>query len=131
MDKVPNSTAGHDTPELEIYGMEGVPKGDLERHQQGLPLVPHKRPKFLESGGLLPLLAAQKASSGAISITGQSTFFDDASVGVIANATPYVISSGTHSILYSKFFHVRSSTSISSAVLQRLLWCSVSSTINQ
>lgn len=97
MDKVPNSTAGHDTPELEIYGMEGVPKGDLERHQQGLPLVPHKRPKFLESGGLLPLLAAQKASSGAISITGQSTFFDDASVGVIANATPYVISSGTHS----------------------------------
>lgn len=97
MEKVPNSITGHDTPEMEIYGMEGVPRGDIERHQQGLPPVPYKRPKFLESGGLLPLLAAQKASSGAISITGQSTFFDDENVGVLANATPYVISNATPS----------------------------------
>ena len=60
MQKVPNSIAGHDTPEVEIYGMEGVPKADLERHQQGLPPVPCKRPKFLESGGLLPLLCRPK-----------------------------------------------------------------------
>lgn len=76
MERIPNCIPGHDTPEVEIYGMEGIPPGDLERHQKGLPSVPFKRPKFLESGGLLPLLAAQKASAGAISITGKSDLFD-------------------------------------------------------
>lgn len=52
---------GHDTPELEIFGMEGVPPEDLARHQRGESIVPFKRLKVSE-GGLLPLLAAQKAS---------------------------------------------------------------------
>lgn len=74
-ERIPNAIPGHDTPELEIYGMEGVPRVDLERHRAGLPPQPFKRPKFLESGGLLPLLAAQKASFGAISITSNDSAF--------------------------------------------------------
>lgn len=41
--------------------MEGVPSEDLARHQRGEPIVSFKRLKVSE-GGLLPLLAAQKAS---------------------------------------------------------------------
>lgn len=41
--------------------MGGVPPEDLARHQRGEPVVPFKRLKVSE-GGLLPLLAAQKAS---------------------------------------------------------------------
>lgn len=41
--------------------MEGVPADDLQRHREALPPVPYKRIKVSE-GGLLPLLAAQKAS---------------------------------------------------------------------
>lgn len=41
--------------------MEGVPPEDLARHYDGLPVVPFKRLKISE-GGLLPLLAAQKAN---------------------------------------------------------------------
>lgn len=73
---IPNCIPGHDTPELEIYGMDGIPEVDLERHRKGLPPVPYKRQKLLAEspGSILPLLAAQKASAGAISITGRSTF---------------------------------------------------------
>ena len=59
--RVPNSLEGHDTPEVEIFGMAGVPVEDLQRHYSGQPVVPYKRIKVSE-GGLLPLLAAQKAS---------------------------------------------------------------------
>lgn len=59
--QVPNAVEGHDTPEVEIFGMEGVPADDLQRHRNGLCLVPYKRIRVSE-GGLLPLLAAQKAS---------------------------------------------------------------------
>lgn len=52
---------GHDTPEVEIFGMAGVPVEDLQRHYSGQPVAPYKRIKVSE-GGLLPLLAAQKAS---------------------------------------------------------------------
>lgn len=92
MERVPNAIAGHDTPEVEVYGMEGIPTGDLERHRQGLPPQPFKRPKFLESGGLLPLLAAQKASAGAISITGRSELFDETSP-TLANTAITALSS--------------------------------------
>lgn len=60
-DRVPNAIPEHDTPEVEIFGMEGVPPDDLARHYDGLPVVPYKRLKISE-GGLLPLLAAQKAN---------------------------------------------------------------------
>lgn len=92
MERVPNAIAGHDTPEVEVYGMEGIPAGDLDRHRQGLPPQPFKRPRFLESGGLLPLLAAQKASAGAISITGKSELFDETSP-TLANTAITALSS--------------------------------------
>lgn len=60
-DRVPNAVQGHDSPEVEIFGMEGIPPEDWQRHCAGLPIVAHKRLKVSE-GGLLPLLAAQKAS---------------------------------------------------------------------
>ena len=89
IEKVPGAIPGHDTPELEIFGMEGIPEGDLERHEKGLPPQPYKRPKFLESGGLLPLLAAQKASSGAISVSG-GPLFDAEQAAMLANSTPWM-----------------------------------------
>jgi hypothetical protein len=61
--KIPNALEGHDTPEIEIYGMDGVPEDDLRRHREGLPMVPYKRSRLMEPGaGMLPLLAAQKAA---------------------------------------------------------------------
>lgn len=41
--------------------MQGVPSEDLQRHRNGLPMIAYKRIKVSE-GGLLPLLAAQKAT---------------------------------------------------------------------
>lgn len=58
---MPNAIEGHDTPEVEIFGMQGIPADDLRRHREGLPLVPYKKMK-LAQGGLLPLLAAQKGT---------------------------------------------------------------------
>lgn len=61
--KVPNAIEGRDTPELEIYGMMGVPLEDLQKHREGLPIGPFKRNRLTEPGaGMLPLLAAQKAA---------------------------------------------------------------------
>lgn len=63
MVKIPNALDGHDTPEIEIYGMDGVPEEDLKRHREGLGMVPFKRSRLMEPGaGMLPLLAAQKAA---------------------------------------------------------------------
>jgi len=62
IDTVPNSVPGHDTPEIEIFGMQGVPPEDLQRHFDGLPPVPYKRSK-LGDAGLVSLLAAQKAAT--------------------------------------------------------------------
>ncbi|TEB16905.1 DNA-binding transcription factor [Perkinsus sp. BL_2016] len=47
MEKVPNSVDGHDSPELEIYGMDGIPREDLQRHQDGLPIIPYTRGKLI------------------------------------------------------------------------------------
>ncbi|PJF18552.1 hypothetical protein PSACC_01630 [Paramicrosporidium saccamoebae] len=58
---VPNAVEGHDTPEVEIFGMEGVPPEDLHRHRTKQPMVAYKRIRVTD-GGLLPLLAAQKSS---------------------------------------------------------------------
>lgn len=41
--RVPNAIPGHDTPELEIFGMEGVPPEDLQRHWDDLPIVEYKK----------------------------------------------------------------------------------------
>jgi len=61
--KIPNALEGHDTPEVEIYGMEGVPQEDLERHRRGDPIQAFKRSRLAEPGaGMIPLLAAQKAA---------------------------------------------------------------------
>lgn len=61
--KIPNALEGHDTPEVEIYGMEGIPAEDLERRRRGESFVAYKRSKLTEPGaGMLPLLAAQKAA---------------------------------------------------------------------
>lgn len=50
-------------PEVEIYGMAGVPAEDLQKHREGLPVGPYKRNRLTEPGaGMLPLLAAQKAA---------------------------------------------------------------------
>ena len=59
--RVPFAVEGHDSPEPEIFGMQGVPLEDLQRHYEGLPLVPFKKMRVSE-GSLLPLLAAQKAA---------------------------------------------------------------------
>jgi hypothetical protein len=62
IDTVPNSVPGHDTPEIDIFGMQGIPPEDLQRHFDGLPPVPYKRSK-LGDAGLVSLLAAQKAAT--------------------------------------------------------------------
>jgi hypothetical protein len=65
---VPNAIDGHDSPELEIFGMDGVPAGDLQRHQSGLPPAPYNPRSRLvvgDAGSLLPLLAAQKVQVAA------------------------------------------------------------------
>lgn len=59
---VPNSISGHDSPEIEIFGMQGVPPEDIQRHYDGLPIVPYKKSKLGEAG-LVSLLAAQKAAT--------------------------------------------------------------------
>lgn len=41
--RVPNALPGHDTPELEIFGMEGVPPEDLQRHWDDLPIVEYTK----------------------------------------------------------------------------------------
>lgn len=61
IDTVPNSVHGHDTPEIEIFGMQGVPPEDLQRHYDGQPIVPYKKSR-LGDAGLVSLLAAQKAA---------------------------------------------------------------------
>lgn len=54
---------GHDSPEVEIYGMDGVPQEDVQRHYDGLPLVPYTKGKLIiGDSSILPILAAQKAS---------------------------------------------------------------------
>ena len=78
--RVPNSVDGHDSPELEIYGMDGIPREDLQRHQDGLPIIPYTRGKLIiGDSSILPILAAQKASVAAflaesknITVTGDS-----------------------------------------------------------
>ena len=61
--RVPNAVDGHDSPELEIYGMDGVPSEDLQRHYDGLPLLPNTKSKLIiGDSSILPILAAQKAS---------------------------------------------------------------------
>ena len=62
IDSVPNAVKGHDTPEIEIFGMQGVPPEDLQRHFDGLPIVPYKKSRLGEAG-LVSLLAAQKAAT--------------------------------------------------------------------
>ncbi len=64
--RVPNAVDGHDSPELEIYGMDGIPPEDLHRHQDGLPIVPYTKGKLIiGDSSILPILAAQKASVAA------------------------------------------------------------------
>lgn len=61
IDTVPNSIHGHDTPEIEVFGMQGVPPEDLQRHYDGLPIVPYKKSRMGDAG-LVSMLAAQKAA---------------------------------------------------------------------
>lgn len=64
--RVPNAVDGHDSPELEIYCMDGVPEEDLQRHFDGLPIVPYTKSKMIiGDASILPILAAQKASVAA------------------------------------------------------------------
>lgn len=64
--RVPNAVDGHDSPELEIYGMDGIPLEDLQRHLDGLPIVPYIKSKLIiGDSSILPILAAQKASVAA------------------------------------------------------------------
>lgn len=54
---------GHDSPELEIYGMDGIPMEDLQRYYDGLPIIPYTKSKLIiGDSSILPILAAQKAS---------------------------------------------------------------------
>lgn len=54
---------GHDSPEVEIYGMDGVPQEDVQRHYDGLPPIPYTKGKLIiGDSSILPILAAQKAS---------------------------------------------------------------------
>ena len=63
---MPNAVDGHDSPELEIYGMDGVPAEDVQRHYDGLPIVPYTKSKLIiGDASILPILAAQKASVAA------------------------------------------------------------------
>lgn len=66
MCRVPNSVDGHDTPELEIFGSDGVPREDLQRHLDNLPPVPYTRSRLIiGDSSILPILAAQKVSVAA------------------------------------------------------------------
>jgi hypothetical protein len=61
--RVPNAVEGHETPELEIFGIDGIPQDDMQRHIDGLPIVPYNKTKMiLGDSSILPLLAAQKVS---------------------------------------------------------------------
>lgn len=61
--RVPNAVDGHDSPEVEIYGMDGVPQEDIQRHYDGLPIIPYTKGKLIiGDSSILPILAAQKAS---------------------------------------------------------------------
>lgn len=61
--KIPNALDGHDTPEVEIYGMDGIPEEDMKRHREGLPIAPYRRSRLIEPGtGIVSLLASQKAA---------------------------------------------------------------------
>lgn len=63
---MPNAVDGHDSPELEIYGMDGIPVEDLKRHLDGLPIVPYTKSKLIiGDSSILPILAAQKVSVAA------------------------------------------------------------------
>lgn len=63
---MPNAVEGHDSPELEIYGMDGVPAEDLQRHYDGLPIVSYTKSKLIiGDASILPILAAQKVSVAA------------------------------------------------------------------
>ena len=101
--RVPCALPGHDTPEISIFGMEGIPPEDLQRHRDGLPIQPYKRMKVSE-GGLLPLLAAQKASVPEVSSTSTtdySLFVAPAAVGMQPVVSPpmpsYPLSTGVSS----------------------------------
>lgn len=105
--RVPCALPGHDTPEISIFGMEGIPPEDLQRHRDGLPIQPYKRMKVSE-GGLLPLLAAQKASVPEVSSTSTtdySLFVAPAAVGMQPVVSPpmpsYPLSTGGASSLPS------------------------------
>lgn len=61
--KIPNALEGHDTPEVEIYGMDGIPEEDLKRHKEGLPIIPYRRSRLIDPNtGIVSLLASQKAA---------------------------------------------------------------------
>lgn len=64
--RVPNAVEGHDSPELEIYGMDGVPEEDIQRHYDGLPIVAYTKSKMIiGDASILPILAAQKVTVAA------------------------------------------------------------------
>ena len=64
--RVPFAVDGHDSPELEIFGTDGIPIEDLQRHLDGLPIVPYTKSKLIiGDASILPILAAQKASVAA------------------------------------------------------------------
>ena len=125
--RVPNAVDGHDSPELEIYGMDGVPLEDLQRHHDGLPLLPYTKSRLIiGDSSILPILAAQKASvamqlaesknmtvQGDIGVSGAGTVGAGA-LGA-ASATVPIISSSAMSVVSPP---VPSSTTASSSSVQ-------------
>lgn len=62
IDSVPNALPAHSSPELEIFGVQGIPPEDMQRHYDGLPIAEFKK-SVLGEAGLVSLLAAQKAAT--------------------------------------------------------------------
>lgn len=85
---------GHDTPELEIFGMDGVPQDDLQRHLDGLPIVPYNKTKMiLGDASILPLLAAQKVSVASQLAESKNLIVQGGSVGPMIPTTGTSITS--------------------------------------
>lgn len=63
MDRIPNSLVGRDSGEWEVWGMEGIPREDLECWRRGEPIRERKGTRGMTSAGLVSILAAQKCSN--------------------------------------------------------------------
>lgn len=88
---MPNAVEGHDSPELEIYGMDGIPVEDLQRHYDGLPIVPYTKSKLIiGDASILPILAAQKASVAA-QLAESKSMTVQGDLGVAAIVSPVAV----------------------------------------